>query len=77
MPIVLLITGVLLIAISDWLQPDPYRKPILNQYMSIFGGLLWFAGIVLAFMNYSFVSAIAWLFASFILGAILRVKPSR
>jgi multisubunit Na+/H+ antiporter MnhG subunit len=77
MSMVLIFVGVLLVGISDWLQPDQYHKPTLNRYMEYLGGILWLIGVVLAFMNYSIIKAILLLVTSFIVGAIIFAKPKR
>ncbi len=77
MSIVLIFVGVLLVGISDWLQPDQNRKPTLNRYIESLGGIVWLVGVVLAFMNYSILKAILLLVVSFIVGSIILAKPKR
>jgi hypothetical protein len=75
--IVLIIVGVLIVALTDRLQPDAYRKPTLNRYLGYLGGIVWLLGVVLAFVNYKLLHAILLLVASFILGGIIGVKPNK
>lgn len=77
LPIVLVILGVVTVALTDRLQPDAYRKPKLNVYLGYVGGILWLAGAILGFFNYKILYAILIIVASFMLGAILGVKPSK
>ena len=77
MPIALIIVGVFLLALSDWLQPDQLRKPTLNIVLVSLGGILWLAGIVLGFVNYKILYAILLLLGSFALGAILGIRKNQ
>jgi hypothetical protein len=77
MQILLVVVGILLLTFTDRLQPDPYRKPMLNIYLGYLGGLLWLVGIVLTFFDYGLLYSILVLFGSFLLGALLGIKPSK
>ncbi len=77
MSIILIFIGVLLVGFSDWLQPDQNRKPVLNRSIEILGGILWFVGVVLAFMNYSILKALLLLFVSFVVGSVIFAKPKK
>ncbi len=74
MPIVLIIIGVVLVAFSDKLQFDGHRKPKLNIYLGSLGGIVWFAGVILAFVNYKLLHASLLLIASLMLAAIVGVR---
>lgn len=74
MAIALVIIGVLLVALSDRLQPDSHRKPKMNMYLGSLGGIIWLVGIVLAFVNYKLLHAVLLLLASFLFGAIVGVR---
>lgn len=77
MAITLIIVGVLLVAITDKLQPDAYRKPPLNKYLGYLGGTVWLIGVVLSFVNYKLLHAILLLVGSFIVAVIVGVKPNK
>lgn len=77
MPIAIIVIGILIVAITDKLQPDAYRKPALNKYLGYLGGIVWLIGVILAFVNYRLLHAILLLVASFILGRIIAVKPNK
>jgi hypothetical protein len=77
LPIALVILGVVIVAFTDKLQPDAYRKPKLNTYIGFAGGILWFTGVVMGFFNYKIWIAILIIFASFILAAIAGIKPNK
>lgn len=72
--LILVIIGVALVALTDKLQPDAHRKPKLNIYMGSLGGIIWFVGVILCFINYSLLYAILILIGSFILAAIVGVR---
>lgn len=76
MAIILIIIGVVMVAASDWMQPNALRKPKLNFYLSSLGGIVWLAGVVLSFVDYKLLHAVLLLIGSFVLGAILRVRKS-
>jgi|GEM_PF-2126406 len=77
MPIILMIIGVILVAATDRLQPDGFRKPPLNRYLGYLGGILWLIGVILVFVNYKLLHAILLLIASFVIGGIIGIKPNK
>lgn len=77
MPIILAVIGVAIIALSDKLQPNHLRKPKLNIYLGSLGGIVWLAGIVLGFINYTIFQAFGLLIISFIVGGLMGVKSGR
>lgn len=76
MDIAFIFSGIAFVAVSNWLQPNNYRKPKANRYLANIGGILWLLGIVLAFLHYHFIHAVLLLLASFLVGAVLRINKS-